>query len=228
MAKMADVCSQILLSVLAVAYAIIIVFATKKTFKMMKKRGVEDAAAVYYNRKIVKTAAGGIIAILIPYLFDSWIYPLGICITLAFFTAVPHATGKRMHYMQTEENWNDTKFNLMCGASIAVLWELTNSPLIAIIPALFMAFGDSVTGFVRNALYKKRTKSPVGNIFMLMVCIPIGYYFASVALVPIPLWGVLAAIVASLVEHFEFGAIDDNILITASVTPILVAGICVG
>jgi phytol kinase len=227
MAKMADVPSQILLSALAVAYAIIIVFATKQTFKMMKKRGVDDAAAVYYNRKIVKTVAGGIIALLIPYLFDSWIYPLGICITLTFFTAVPQDRGKRRHYMQTKENWNDTKFNLMCGASIAVLWELTNSPLIAIIPTLFMAFGDSVTGFVRNALYKKRTKNPVGNIFMLMVCIPIGYYFTSIAMVP-PLWGVVAAIIASIVERFEFGAVDDNVLITLSVTLILIAGIYIG
>ena len=63
---------------------------------------------------------------------------------------------------------------------------------------------------------------------MLMVCIPIGYYFASVAVVPIPLWGVVAAIIASLVERFEFGAIDDNVLITVSVTLILIAGICIG
>lgn len=86
----------------------------------------------------------------------------------------------------------------------------------AVIPTLFMAFGDTVTGVVRNALYKKKTKSPVGNVFMLVVCILIGYYFASVAINPIPLCGVLAAIVASIVEQFEIRPIDDKILITVS------------
>jgi phytol kinase len=87
-----------------------------------------------------------------------------------------------------------------------------------------MAFGDAVTGVVRNILYKKRTKSPIGNVFMLIVCIFIGYYFASVAIKPIPLWGVLAAIVATIVERYEIGPIDDNILITVSAMIVLIVG----
>lgn len=194
----------------------------------MKKHGVGEDSAVYYNRKIVKTAGGGVVALLIPCLFDSWVYPLGIGLVLTLFTAVPHATGKRLDYMQTKENWNDAKFTLMCGVSIAVLWILLNDPIVAVIPALFMAFGDAVTGFARNALYKKRTKRPVGNVFMLIVCIPIGYYFASIAVVPIPLWGVLAAIVASIIERYEFGPIDDNVLITVTAMLILIAGSWIG
>jgi len=225
---MASVCEQILFSILAVIYAIIIVFITKATFNLMRKRGVEKIAVVYYNRKIVHIAAGGVGALLVPYLFDSWIYPLGIGLALTLFTAVPHATGKLMDFMQRKENWNDAKFTLMWGVSIAVLWILLNDPFIAVIPTLFMAFGDAVTGVVRNALYKKRAKSPVGNISMLVVCILIGYYFASIAAHPIPLWGVLAAIVASFVERFEFGPIDDNILITVSAMLILIVGSVIG
>jgi LytS/YehU family sensor histidine kinase len=57
---------------------------------------------------------------------------------------------------------------------------------------------------------------------MMGVCIPIGYYFGN--MVGIPVWGVIAAIVASLFERYEFGPIDDNILITVSSTVILFVG----
>jgi phytol kinase len=143
-----------------------------------------------------------------------------------------------MDFMQTKENWNDTKFTLMWGISIAVLWILFNNPFIAVIPTLFMAFGDAVTGVVRNALYKKRTKSPVGNVFMLIVCIFIGYFFVVMAgnsslnsLFTIaklsPLWGVLAAVVASFIERYEIGPIDDNVLITVATMIVLAVGIMI-
>jgi ABC-type spermidine/putrescine transport system permease subunit I len=35
-----------------------------------------------------------------------------------------------------------------------------------------------------NALYKERSKSVVGNIFVLVACIPIGYVFTSMAMTP--------------------------------------------
>ncbi|UCC57774.1 MAG: hypothetical protein JSW14_05205 [Candidatus Bathyarchaeum sp.] len=133
-----------------------------------------------------------------------------------------------MDFMQTKENWNDAKFTLMWGVSIAILWILLNDPFIAVIPTLFMAFGDAITGLVRNTLYRKRSKSSIGNIFMLMVCIPIGYYFVSISVTHIPLWGILAAIVASFIERYEFGSIDDNILITVSAMLILIVGSWIG
>lgn len=169
-------------------------------------------------------AAGGVVALTVPFIFDSWIYPLAIGIVLTVITALPRVKGKSMDFMQTKENWNDSKFTLMWGLSIAILWILFNDPFLAVIPALFMAFGDAVTGVVRNALYKKRTKSPIGNIFMLIVCIIIGYYFASIAVNPIPLWGILAAIAASIIERFEIGPIDDNVLITVTAMLILIVG----
>jgi len=224
---MAEMYLQIVFTVLAVVYAMAIVILTKSTFKIMKKRNMEQMVAVYYNRKIVHMAAGGVVAIAVPFLFDSWIYPLAIGIILTLFTALPRLKGKSMDFMQTKENWNDSKFTLMWGISIAVMWILFNDPFLAIIPTLFMAFGDAVTGVARNAIYKRRTKSPVGNIFMLIVCVFIGYYFASIAIHPIPLWGVLAAIVASIIERFEIGPIDDNVLITIASMIVLSIGVLI-
>jgi hypothetical protein len=59
---------------------------------------------------------------------------------------------------------------------------------------------------------------------MVGVCIPIGYYFANAANPSIPLWGVIAAIVASFFERYEFGRIDDNILVAGSATILLYIG----
>jgi hypothetical protein len=59
---------------------------------------------------------------------------------------------------------------------------------------------------------------------MMGVCIPIGYYFASAGNSSIPLWGVIAAVVASLFERYEFGIIDDNVLVAGSATLLLYIG----
>jgi phytol kinase len=209
-------------------YVIAVVFLTRFTYKIMKKHGFEEMVAVYYNRKIIHIVAGGVVALLIPFLLNSWIYPFAMSLILTLFMVLWRLTGDRLDFMQMKENWNETKFTLMWGLSIALLWILFNDPFLAVIPSLFMAFGDAVTGFVRNALYKERTKSLVGNVFMFIVCIFIGYYFASVARKPIPLWGILAAAVASIVERFEIGPVDDNILITVSTMIILIAGNLIG
>ncbi len=220
---------QILFAALGVVYPMAIVFLTKSTYKMMKQRGFEDMVAVYYNRKIVHMAAGGVVAIAVPFIFDSWIYPLAIGIALTLITAAPRLKGQTMDFMQTKENWNDSKFTLMWGISIAAMWIIFGNPFLAIIPALFMAFGDAVTGVVRNALYKKRTKSPVGNVFMLFVCVAIGYAIVSLAVKNLsPLWGVAAAIAASIIERFEFGPIDDNVLITIVTMVVLGIGVVLG
>jgi phytol kinase len=149
---------QIIFSVLAVAYVVAIVFVTRSAYRLMKKRGFDESVAVYYNRKIVHMATGGFIALLVPFIFESWIYPFATSLALTLITTLPRLRGQTMGFMQTKENWNDSKFSLMWGLSIAILWILFNDPFLAIIPALFMAFGDAVTGLVRNALYKKRTK----------------------------------------------------------------------
>jgi phytol kinase len=225
--KMFELYMEIIFTILAIVYPMTIVLLTKSTFAAMKKRNFNEMVAVYYNRKIVHMAAGGVVAILVPFMFDSWIYPLIVGSMLTLFTALPRLKGKSMDFMQTKENWNDSKFTLMWGISIAVMWLLFNDPFLAVIPALFMSFGDAVTGVVRNALYKRRTKSPVGNVFMLIVCLVIGYVYTTLAIHPIVLWGLLAAIVASIIERFEIGPIDDNVLITVASMIVLGIGVMV-
>lgn len=69
------------------------------------------------------------------------------------------------------------------------------------VPTFFIAWGDGVTGVVRNLKYKKRTKAWEGSLAMLLVCIPIGALLGIVE--------ALTGFVATAVERVEW--IDDNI-----------------
>ena len=116
----------------------------------------------------------------------------------------------------------------MWWVSITIIWILVGDPWLAIIPSLFMAFGDGVTGVVRNAVVKKRSKNPIGNVFMFIVSAPLGWVVAGMGTPAIPVWGLISATVATIVERYEFGPIDDNILITVFATAVLLIGVEVG
>ena len=220
--------SEILWMVGLTIYATAILFATKITYNIFCSKGQAKNVAIYYNRKILHMLVGGAIAIACPLVFTTPIYPLMIGIIMAVATYIPYRTGKILYWVQTEENMNDVNFCIMAGISVYVLWILMDDPYLAIIPVIFMAFGDGVTGVARNMVFKRRTKSPIGNVFMAIVCIPSGYYLASLASNPIPIWGVIAAVVASVIERYEFGIIDDNVLITISAATLIYIGSIVG
>lgn len=207
-------------------YATVLTLSTKFFYELMIKKGFKKNVAIYYNRKIIHMFAGGVVVLLVPFFFSSPWMPLLAGIVLTIFTYIPHKTGKILYWFQTKDNLNDVNFCLMWALTVFFIWLITENPWIAIIPPLFMAFGDGITGVVRNAVFKKRTKNPIGNVFMVIVCLPLGYYFAGKS--GIALWGVIAAIIASIVERYEFGPIDDNILITVSSTLILFAGFYLG
>ena len=63
---------------------------------------------------------------------------------------------------------------------------------------------------------------------MAIVCIPMGYYLGELSDPALPIWGVIAAIVATIVERYEYGPIDDNVLITVSATIVLFIGSGIG
>ncbi|MDP6661334.1 MAG: hypothetical protein QF760_01790 [Candidatus Thalassarchaeaceae archaeon] len=210
------------------AYVMVVLFATKFPYDKMVARGMEDIRAVYYNRKVVHMLAGGVGSFCVPILFTDYWYPLVCGILLTILTFAAHQSGRRMFWFQTDQNQNDVKFTLMWWASITLIWMLVGDPWLAIIPSLFMAFGDGITGVVRNLVIRERSKSPIGNVFMFIVSAPMGWFVAEMGDPSIPVWGLIAAAVATFVERYEFGPIDDNILITVFATIVLLIGIDVG
>ncbi|MCF1184730.1 hypothetical protein L0E83_14975 [Marichromatium gracile] len=209
-------------------YILAVLIATRLPYAWMVARGMEPIRAVYYTRKIVHMLAGGVGSLMVPLVFtDPW-FPLvsGLLLTLAVFVA--HVSGWRLYWFQITENRNDVKFALMWSLSVSLLWWLLDNPWLAILPSLYMAFGDGVTGVVRNALIRRRSKSPVGNIAMLAVSAPMGWYIGALATPAIPVWGLISAVVATVVERYEFGPIDDNVLITVAASAVLLIGTAVG
>jgi len=209
-------------------WSIIVVFGIKPFYHYLRKQGSEHMVAVYYNRKVAHMLAGGVPIIAAPMVFDNpfWILIGGVlgCIGLT----LTHLTDRRLWWMQTEQNMNDATFALMLGISVYAIWEYSNEPWLAILPSLYMAFGDGVTGIIRNKMFKKRTKSAWGNVGMAILCLPLGYFFGQLAEPEIPLWGLISAMVASYVERYEFGVIDDNILIVLFSSLVLVIGLNIG
>ena len=193
-------------------YVVVVTYSMRYAYEFMRKKGVKEKDAVYYDRKLIHIFSGGIITLIVPFVFNSPFYPLICGLGLTVMTYLSHKSGRRLYWFQTEDNQNDVHFCFMWGISIFALWLILDNAWLAVIPAAFMAFGDGITGIVRNAAFSKRSKHPIGNIYMGCVCVIIGYYLGNIG--GMALGGVIAAIAASLVERYELGPFDDNVLIT--------------
>ena len=209
-------------------WAILVVFAIKPFYHYLRKQGSEHMVAVYYNRKVAHMLAGGVPIIASPIVFDNPIWVLIGGVLGSIGLASTHLMDRRLWWMQTEQNMNDATFALMLGVSGFLIWEYSNEPWLANLPSLFMAFGDGVTGIIRNKMFKRRTKSAWGNVGMAALCLPLGYFIGMMSEPEIPLWGLISGIVASVVERYEFGVIDDNILIVVFSSIVLFIGLNLG
>jgi len=188
---------------------------TRWTYHEMRARGLEHRVAVYFNRKLIHVLAGGVVALLVPLLYRSYL-PIAIMVALlAVGNYLPHRTGRLLYWYQVPENAYEVNFILMWGA-VMFLGFAVNDVWLAVVPVMFMAVGDGVTGVVRNLIYRRRTKAIEGNIAMAAFCVPFG-----LAVLGPP--GALAGLVSSLVERFEFGPIDDNVLVPASALAVILA-----
>jgi len=179
---------------------------TRGLYRWMKNRGVEHNVAVYYNRKVIHMLAGGLCAAIVPFVFKTSFFPFVMAMLLAVFIYTPHKLGKIMYWFQTEDNMYEVSFCIMWGIVISLGWLLSGGNfLFGILPVLFMSVGDAVTGIVRNLLYRKRTKSWWGNLAMALFSIFLGTILGFA--------GIFAGAAASVVEHFEFHPIDDNVTV---------------
>jgi len=191
-------------------------FLTRKLYDLMVGRGLEHGVAIYYNRKIIHILAGGLVAFIAPFCFGSPLIPLIFAVILAIMTYIPHRTGKLLYWFQVPENKYEVHFCIMWGAGLAAGWLLTGNPWFGALPIIFMSIGDAVTGLLRNAMFRRRTKSWWGNLAMALTTTPIG-----AAILGIP--GAITALICSFVEHYEFGVIDDNITVPLTALLLLVA-----
>lgn len=214
-----DLVMEGLYTAILLIWVIIVVHPiTKILYNHMRRKGLSHIKAVYYNRKIIHILAGGLVAVLVPYLYSTPLLPGILAGILALATYLPHRKNNLMYWFQTEDNMYEVHFCIMWGIVISLGWLIFKNWWYGVIPVAFMAFGDGVTGIVRNILYNKRTKAWIGNIAMATVTIPLGY----IALGNI---GAIAGLLASIVEHFEVAnIIDDNIIVPLTSFLTILAG----
>jgi len=206
---------EVLIAIVLFAWILFLTtFLTKKLYELMVKKGLEHRVAVYYNRKAVHILAGGLVAFLAPFCFKSPLIPLIFAAILGAMTYIPHRTGNLLYWFQVPENMYEVHFCVMWGAGLAAGWLLTGNPWFGALPIIFMSVGDAATGLLRNAMFRRRTKSWWGNLAMAVTTIPIG-----AAILGIP--GAIAALICSFVEHYEFGVIDDNITVPLTALALL-------
>lgn len=190
-------------------------FLTARLYNYMKRRGVEDNVAVYYDRKVIHVLTGGVVAAIVPFVFKSPLLPFTMAMLLALLLYIPHKMGKLLYWFQTEDNAYEVSFCIMWGGVLTLGWFVSGGNFwYGVLPVIFMSVGDAITGIVRNVLYKRRTKSWWGNLAMASFSIPLGAVLGVA--------GIIAGTVASVVEHFEANPIDDNVTVPLSSFIILV------
>ncbi|MGC8557304.1 dolichol kinase [Fervidicoccus sp.] len=200
---------------LAIYVFLLICYVTRKTYDAMIRRGVKERKAVYYNRKIIHIFVGGVVSAFIPFIFKEPFTPFLFAVLLGSFLLYKHKSRKKYYWFQVDENKYEVNFAFAWGFSILILWLYLGNPFVAMLPPMLISFGDGITGIVRNLLFGKRTKHWAGNLAMAALMIPIGYIYAGY-------WGVIASVVASFVERYEYNPLDDNILIVLSSSIILI------
>lgn len=198
---------EIVATIVLLSWVIFVVsYVTKRLYEIMRRRGLKHNVAVYYNRKIIHILAGGLCAIIVPFIYDTPILPSVMAMLLSVFTYIPHRTKRLMYWFQTEENTYEVSFCIMWGIIITMGWLISGGDFwFGVVPILFMSIGDAITGVVRNKLYKRRNKSWWGNLAMAIFSIPTGGILGTA--------GMIAGAIASIIEHFEFGPVDDNVMV---------------
>ncbi len=191
-------------------------FISKIFYEKVKERVNDHWVAVYYTRKLIHVLAGGVAAIIVYFFFKEPLLPLGLGMLMALLTYLPHKTGKLMYWFQDPNNIAEVYFCIAWGLCVASAWYIDRR--IGVIPVLFMAFGDGVTGVIRNYLFKRRVKHWSGNLGMFVTCTIISLPLAGII-------GILAAATSSIIEMWE--GIDDNISVPlTSYVLLLLAKLC--
>lgn len=121
-----------------------------------------------------------------------------------------------MYWFQTKENIYEVSFCVMWDMIIFLGWWFSGGNFwFGVLPVLFMSVGDAVTGMLRTFVYKRRTKSWWGNLIMVLFSMVVGAALGTA--------GILAGGLASIVEHYEFYPIDDNVTVSLVSFLVLIA-----
>ncbi len=172
---------------------------------------------LYFARKVIHMAAGGLVALMIPLLFREPIVPFLLGMGFALYTYLPHRRGKLFNWFQDPDNISEVYYCITWGLATLIAWPF--NVWLAVYPLFLMSFGDGITGIIRGIRQRRRVKSWDGSLGFLAVSAPIGYLLFG----PI---GVAVAVIAMLFE--KAGIVDDNISVPLVSLALLLIGYQLG
>ena len=175
----------------------------------------------YISRKIGHMG-GGIALLLAPFLFDTFHIPIliaaGFAILLIYARLFKPYIFRGIGGSGRPESMAEIYFPIASILLMLVGWGIFGNPWLAIVPLSFMAFGDAITGLIREKVYGEEVKGFWGSVGMLVVCLLLAIFMS-------PYWiGAVGAVVATIVEKYTPTTkyIDDNLTIP------LVSGLVMG
>ena len=178
------------------------------------------------SRKAIHITAG-IGMLILPFVFESFWWPLGISIFFLIALSILHFTNAKFGYgVRTPGRFVEIWFCVSCVVVYALIWPI--NPWLATAPLLFLSWGDGITGGIRFLFYKKQGKKGLfGSLGMWVVCLIIGVTMIH------PFWlGIGGATVATIVEKItpsEGKFLDDNwSIVLSSALFMLLVGRAVG
>lgn len=199
-------------------YVYIIVLLSKYPYEYLLRKGFNEHRAAYVSRKFIHIVGAGVATLFVPFVFSTPLLPFIASLFLAAYLYYHHKSNKLLDWFQFKENMYEVNFAIAWGTSMLLVWLFTKNLFISILPGLLIAFGDGVTGLARNLIVKRRSKHWIGNLFMLVISVPLGFVLAGYI-------GVIAAIVSSYVERYEYKNLDDNFLIAIVSSLVLIVGL---
>jgi len=164
----------------------------------------------YISRK-VGHGVGGMAYLLCVFLFSSPWYPVllsgGFVVLLGGARFLRPSSFRGVGGTGRQHALAEVWFPIAGTLSLLIGWAWLGDPWLAVVPILFMAWGDMVTGLIRARVYGKEVKGNYGSLGMILVCLLVGALFA-------PYWiSAVGAVVATLSEKFtpmSKGIWDDN------------------
>jgi len=172
---------------------------------------------VYFARKVIHMAAGGLVALLVPFVFQEPLVPALLGVALAAYVYLPHRTGRLYDWFQDPSNISEVYYCLAWAVAVLAAWPF--NVWLAVYPLFLMSFGDGVTGIIRGIRQRRRVKSWDGSIGFFAVSAPVGYLLFGAV-------GALVAAVATLLE--KAGVVDDNISVPLASLALLLAAHAAG
>jgi len=187
--------------------AVLTVWVLLVVFYLSKK--VAERTNKYIARKFIHFTTGGLVTLLIyatallgDPIFSSPAVPVAAAIALGLMTLIPHLEDSELSWFQVRNNFGEVWFCYTWALLFLVFWYV--DLIVPVVATFFMAYGDGVTGVVRNYVYRRWTKGFWGSVAMFLVSAPFGAWAAGIG-------GFLSAAVATLVEKMPW--IDDNLTV---------------